>query len=45
MTQFRVRYQTLEFAHTDIHLRTLRDNQEYADADGIALSLGISSAT
>ena len=45
MKPLRVRYQTLEFAHTDIHLRTLRDNQEYADVDGIALELGISSAT
>ncbi len=45
MNQIRVRYQTLEFGHTDIHLRTLRDNQQYADVDGMALALGISSAT
>lgn len=45
MTPLRVRYQTIEFGHTDIHLRTLRDNQQYADVDGIALRLGISSAT
>ena len=44
MTPLRVRYQTIEFGHTDIHLRTLRDNQQYADVDGIALRLGISSA-
>ena len=45
MTPLRVRYQTIEFGHTDIHLRTLRDNQQYADEDGIALRLGISPAT
>ncbi len=44
MTPLRVRYQTIEFGCTDIHLRTLRDNQEYSDVDGIALRLGISSA-
>jgi len=41
----RVRYQTVEFAKHDIHLRTLRDNQEFSDANGIAEDLGISSAT
>jgi len=41
----RVRYQTLEFDDVDIHVRTLRDNQEFSDDDGIAEDLGISSAT
>ncbi|MDX8404131.1 MAG: histidine kinase, partial [Mariprofundaceae bacterium] len=41
----RVRYQTIEFDDVDIHVRTLRDNQEFSDDDGIAESLGISSAT
>jgi len=45
MAAIRVRYQTLEFDNVDIHLRTLRDNQEFSDDDGIAEGLGISSAT
>lgn len=45
MSSFRVRYQTIEFGDVDIHLRTLRDNQQFADDDGIAEDLGISSAT
>jgi len=40
----RVRYQTIEFGGIDIHLCTLRDNQQFHDPDGIAESLGISSA-
>lgn len=40
----RTRYQTLEFGDTDIHVRTLRDKQQYADAGGVADALGISSA-
>lgn len=45
MSTFRVRYQTLEFDQSDIHIRTLRDNQQFSDDDDIALKLGISSAT
>ena len=45
MSSLRVRYQTIEFGDTDIHLRTLRDNQEFSDDDHIAEGLGISSAT
>lgn len=45
MTALRFRYQTMEFGDMDIHLRTLRDNQEFSDDDGIAEALGISSAT
>lgn len=41
----RLRYQTLEFGNTDIHVCTLRDNQEYSDPDGIAAALGICSAS
>ncbi|RRJ83014.1 class I SAM-dependent methyltransferase [Aestuariirhabdus litorea] len=44
MSSPRVRYQTLEFGQIDIHLRTLRDNQEYSDPLGRAARLGISSA-
>jgi predicted nicotinamide N-methyase len=45
MSLLRVRYQTIEFGHTDIHVRTLRDRQQFADDDGVAERLGISSAT
>ncbi len=41
----RVRYDTHEFDKIDIHLRTLRSNQEFEDAEGKAESLGISSAS
>ncbi|MFD2231286.1 class I SAM-dependent methyltransferase [Alkalimarinus sediminis] len=40
----RVRYQTVEFGSTDIHLCTLRDKQEYSDPEGVAHDLGISDA-
>lgn len=45
MKQLRVRYQTIEFGSLDIHLRTLRDTQQYSDDDNIAGDLGISSAS
>lgn len=41
----RLRYQTIEVGNTDIHLCTLRDNQQFEDPLGIAEALGISSAT
>ncbi len=41
----RVRYQTIEFGKVDIHLCTLRDNQQFEDPNDEALKLGISSAT
>lgn len=41
----RLRYQTIEVGNTDIHLCTLRDNQQFDDPEGIAEALGISSAT
>lgn len=44
MSPLRFRYQTLEFGNTDIHVRTLRDRQEFSDIDGEAEVLGISSA-
>ncbi|MBO0613558.1 MAG: hypothetical protein RL122_540 [Pseudomonadota bacterium] len=40
----RVRYQTVEFGKTDIHLCTLRDRQEFSDPDQVAHDLGIFSA-
>jgi predicted nicotinamide N-methyase len=44
MSKLRLRYQTIELAGGDIHLRTLRDNQQFSDDDGEAEALGISSA-
>lgn len=44
MSMLRIRYQTIEFGNTDIHVRTLRDCQQYSDVDGVASKLGISSA-
>jgi ETFB lysine methyltransferase len=41
----RLRYHTLEFGEHDIHLRTLRDRQQYADHDNAAGKLGISAAS
>lgn len=40
----RFRYQTFEFGGEDIHLRSLRDAQQYDDPDGEAQALGISAA-
>lgn len=37
-------YRTIEFGELDIHLRTLRDTNEYEDADGEAEAAGIPSA-
>ena len=45
MTHLRLRYQTVEFGEIDIHLCTLRNNQEFHDPVGTAEKLGISSAT
>lgn len=44
MTSLRYQYQTIEFGKSDIHLRTLRNRQEYSDDEDIAEKLGISSA-
>ncbi|KAA1189992.1 methyltransferase domain-containing protein [Pseudohalioglobus sediminis] len=45
MTELRLRYQTVEFGDIDIHLCTLRNNQEFHDPERAAEKLGISSAT
>jgi ETFB lysine methyltransferase len=45
MSSLRFRYQTIEFGSIDIHLRSLRDNQEFSDDSGEAADLGISSAS
>jgi predicted nicotinamide N-methyase len=44
MASLRFRYQTIELGDTDIHLRTLRDRQQYSDNNGIAEALGITSS-
>lgn len=44
MADIRLRYQTLEFGETDIHICTLRDRQQFHDPDGIAKKCGIGSA-
>lgn len=45
MPSIRFRYQTFEFPDSDIHVRTLRDTQQYYDTDNMAEKLGISSAS
>ncbi len=45
MRPIRIRYQTIEFGEFDIHVKTLRDKQQYCDSSGKAQKLGISSAT
>jgi predicted nicotinamide N-methyase len=45
MTDYRVRYQTLEIGDLDVHLCTLKDLNQYSDDHGDAARAGISSAT
>ena len=45
MSDIRVKYQTIEFDKIDIHMRVLRDNQQFNDENDVAKKLGISSAT
>ena len=44
MEGVRVRYETIEFGSVDIHVRSLRDDQQFQDEGGEAEDLGISSA-
>lgn len=44
MSKIRIRYRTMEFGDTDIHVRTLRDKQQYSDENNEAAQKGISSA-
>jgi len=44
MSKIRVKYQTIEFGDLDLHIRILRDNQQFHDPDNVAEKLGISSA-
>lgn len=41
----RFRYQTLQFGDLELHVRTLRNQQQYADTDNEAARLGISPET
>lgn len=45
MAKLRYRFHSLEFGDTDIHLRTLRDNQQFDDPRGLAEEMGISSSS
>jgi len=44
MQKLRFCYETIEFGDVDIHVRSLRDTQEFHDEGGVAEALGISSA-
>lgn len=45
MTQLRLSYQTIEFGKTDVHVCSLRDRQQFQDAEGKAEQLGICSTS
>lgn len=45
MKPLRYKYQTIEVGDNDIHLRTLKDKQQFSDQDNEAENIGISSAT
>lgn len=44
MTSLRLKYQTIEFGKTDIHVCGLRNKQEFSDPERVAEKLGISSS-
>ncbi len=44
MSTVRVRYHTYDIGGVDIHVRSLKDKQQFEDNDGVAEALGISSA-
>ena len=45
MAPVRFRFQTIEVGDADIHLRTLRDRQQFDDIDGAAEALGVSPSS
>lgn len=45
MNNIKFKYQTIEFEDEDIHIRSLKDTQQFSDKKGVAKELGISSAT
>ncbi len=44
MSPVRIRFQTIEVGNLDIHIRSLKDRQQFSDPLGEAEALGISSA-
>jgi len=44
MGKIKVKYQTIDLNGIDIHIKTLKDNQQFEDIDDVALNFGISSA-
>lgn len=44
MTDIHYRYETIEFSDIDIHVKTLRDKNQFFDKDRVAEKSGISSA-
>jgi len=45
MSSLRLKYQTIEFGDIDIHVRTLRNRQEYSNQHDDAVNSGVTSAT
>lgn len=45
MSNIRYKYQTIEFGSIDIHLRTLKDTQQFYDKNNEAHKLGINSSS
>ncbi len=45
MSKVRLRYQTVEVQDVDIHLKTLRDRQQFQDVDGVAERAGVSPSS
>lgn len=45
MPSIRYKYQTIEFDNVDIHLRTLKDTQQFFDKNNEAKNLGINSSS
>lgn len=45
MSKVRVRYQTIEIRNLDIHLKSLRDRQQFDDIDDVAQSAGVSPSS
>lgn len=45
MSNIRYKYQTIEFDNIDIHLKTLKDTQQFYDKNNEAQDLGINSAS
>jgi predicted nicotinamide N-methyase len=45
MSSLRFKYQTLEFDSIDIHVKTLRDTQQFEDKNNVAQNLGIPEST